>query len=70
MQCNCASYSVGTMGLFPKGKVSGWVINIRISADVPVLPLYPSWHAVTTLPLCFHYTNPYHDRIVHSLQQL
>jgi len=45
MQCNCASYSVGTMGLFPTGKVAGWVINIRISADVPVLPLYPSWQA-------------------------
>ena len=45
MQCNCASYSVGTMGLFPKGKVAGWVINIRISADVPVLPLYRAWHA-------------------------
>jgi hypothetical protein len=45
MQCSCASYSVGTMGLFPKGKVAGWVINIGISADIPVLPLYPSWHA-------------------------
>jgi hypothetical protein len=44
MQCNCALYSMGTMDLFPKGKVAGRVINLRISADVPVLPLYPSCH--------------------------
>lgn len=44
MQCNCASYSVGTMGLFPKGKLAGCVINLRMSPDVPVLPLYP-WHS-------------------------
>jgi len=45
MQYNCASYAVGAMGMFPKGKVAGWVIHIRISANVPVLPLYPFWHA-------------------------